>query len=246
MNTNTTNTSNTTDKDTTTVFVFDGNELPGSSELVDGKYHIHGRQRAASKYLSRVALGPGQYDIRHNTYGRPYVVYTSNQEAEENRGVIEFNVSHHESVVVFAKSSKRVGIDLVGPTHDQTQLVNEMWDQVLSSKEIDYYMNNNNNNENKNKERYFMQIWCVKEAYLKYRGTGLSQPGLDLRDIQVNMERKRVNDAEWTFVDIGQIGPEADGSNTTQPIACVLVQKSISKVCVERVRYGPAHNEQNK
>lgn len=205
---------------TTTVFVFDGQEVPDSSQFS----YSQSRQRAR-EHITQQALGVPTTDIKRSQYGRPYL---------EGNKATEFNLSHYETLVVLAKSPTRVGVDLVGAVHDQTQLVDDMWDQVLSKREIQQFAQDSTIGD---KEWYFMQMWCVKEAYLKYMGTGLGQAGLDLRDIEVNVAARTVGDARWEYASIQTAGYGSVNRAGSRRVVCVIVQKQVLPIEVINIHY---------
>ncbi|KAL8995869.1 MAG: hypothetical protein Q9169_004477 [Polycauliona sp. 2 TL-2023] len=117
--------------------------------------------------------------------------------AKEGSGKhLEFNVSHHGSLVVLAGCTDKtiqVGIDVmqIDAIKDLTRVRREGWsswvktyEDVFSAREVRDIMNwapSNGLDEDetiKAKVRHFYAHWCLKEAYVKMTGEALMAPWL--------------------------------------------------------------------
>jgi 4'-phosphopantetheinyl transferase len=79
---------------------------------------------------------------------------------------IKFNYSHSGSQIVLAVSEKQIGIDIEKIHKNKLRVA----DRFFSQEEIDYIQ------ECPDKDQAFTRLWTIKEAYLKYIGTGLTKP----------------------------------------------------------------------
>ena len=95
--------------------------------------------------------------FNHNSYSKPYA---------ENLDV-EFNISHSFDLVICAVSDKPIGVDI--------EKVREIDRKVMSyaCNDEEYAFLNEKAIEKEEKLRRFFKIWTFKEAYIKWRGTGL-------------------------------------------------------------------------
>ena len=103
--------------------------------------------------------------IGRDEYGRPFFINEKN---------IDFNISHSNSLVACAlcisnsaNEKARIGIDCE-EIYKKDPL--SMADRFFTKEEAEIIRNSN-------EAKYtFTRIWTQKEAYLKYKGTGLTEP----------------------------------------------------------------------
>ena len=97
------------------------------------------------------------FDIKYNKYGKPYLKQNQN---------IYFNISNSNNTVCIGISDQPIGVDLeyVKPRNIKAIM------QFLHSSECEYI------NSSGSSECAFYEIWTMKEAYLKYLGTGFHKP----------------------------------------------------------------------
>ncbi|MCL1990147.1 MAG: 4'-phosphopantetheinyl transferase superfamily protein [Defluviitaleaceae bacterium] len=103
-----------------------------------------------------LGLNNDELTFNFNEYGKPYCHMYSH---------MKFNLSHTRTcIIVCFSENKEVGIDV-------ERLINpplEIMDLCFHKNEIDYV-----NNPKISKIRSFFEIWTKKEAYLKWKGTGM-------------------------------------------------------------------------
>lgn len=112
-------------------------------------------------------------EIEKNEYGKPYV---------KNMADFKYNISHSGKWVVIACSSMEVGIDI----EEYHENVDDVID-FFSDDEKMYILSENGIN----KIERFVEIWTMKESYIKYLGMGLSK---DLKSFSVDALNGRVFD----------------------------------------------------
>ncbi len=111
------------------------------------------KQIAAQKYN----IGISALEIERNTHGKPYF---------KNLDNFYFNISHSSDLLTIAISDCEVGIDIEKLRTPDLRVAKRFCDD-----EQTYIAENDSQNR-------FFEVWTKKEAYLKYKGTGLSG-GLD-------------------------------------------------------------------
>lgn len=89
---------------------------------------------------------------------------------------MEFGISHSGELAVCALSERPVGIDV--EELREIRNVNGLAARFLSKAEQYYVTHSANMSE------AFLEVWTKKEAYLKFKGTGIS--GINLAEIDVN------------------------------------------------------------
>ncbi|KAL9005988.1 MAG: hypothetical protein Q9188_001278 [Gyalolechia gomerana] len=138
---------------------------------------------------------------------------------------IEFNVSHHGTLVVLAGSADstiQIGVDVVqvDPGKDLPKVRQEGWqswvstyEAVFSNKEVQDIVawepleSLGEDDMYKAKLRHFYAHWCLKEAYVKMTGEALMAPWLqdmEFRNVQVPRANSETSTAE-TNNDWGEI-----------------------------------------
>ena len=91
-------------------------------------------------------------NISFSIYGKPYI----------RNSKIHFNLSNTKNIVVCALSNYPVGVDVVETNSIKLDNVSH----ILHHNELSRYKNS------LNKKLTFAKFWVIKEAYLKYKGTG--------------------------------------------------------------------------
>ncbi|XP_050545503.1 L-aminoadipate-semialdehyde dehydrogenase-phosphopantetheinyl transferase [Daktulosphaira vitifoliae] len=136
----------------------------------DAKSSIIG-QLMIMKYLSETACVPwSNIKIKRDTNNKPFIEDCN----------LNFNVSHDESLVVFAgEKNTSVGVDIMRNHYKGGKSLSEFFRLMhrnFSLKEWDYI----NNGTEKQKINTFYRFWCLKESYVKAIGTGLT---INLRNV---------------------------------------------------------------
>lgn len=135
-----------------------------------GKHHV------AGQYLLRRALGDEAYEkaeFTKNEHGKPYIVGKP----------IHYNISHSGQIVVQVTAQSEVGVDV---QEKRPVRMDAIARRFFSKEEWQAYAEANGEEE---RESLFFYIWCRKEAYGKYLGTGLNTEVLqtnvlvDLEDV---------------------------------------------------------------
>ena len=110
-------------------------------------------------------LGPLTWQFRKNMYGRPEIA------APRDYGHLKFSVSHAGGLIACLLSWHRnVGVD-VEPTQKVDGMLN-IADQYFAPSEAAFIRALPGDEQS----RGFLELWTLKEAYLKARGLGLSIP----------------------------------------------------------------------
>ena len=121
---------------------------------------------------------PEKLIFLYNEYGKPYI---------QNDQNFYFNVSHSGKWVVIAYTKSSVGIDIEQVKENQYQY--SIMEDFFCEKEKQYIQNATSKKEFDSR---FIQIWTIKESYLKFLGTGLYTE-LNSFDININEEIQLVN-----------------------------------------------------
>jgi 4'-phosphopantetheinyl transferase len=146
-----------------------------------------------SMYLP--AIAPAEWVFESNAYGRPRIM---NPEA----GPLDFNISHSGTAVAVAVgSSAQLGIDLevIRDCPSAIELAGRFFDkgEAIALQQL----------AATSRSLRFLEIWTLKEAYIKARGMGLSVP-LDECSFNLSTDRTihfELNDAleakghDWRF-----------------------------------------------
>ncbi|MBI9035634.1 MAG: 4'-phosphopantetheinyl transferase superfamily protein [Bacteroidales bacterium] len=102
-----------------------------------------------------------------------------------NHRKIHFNYSHSGSVILLGIGDCNIGVDVEGERKNMMKVAN----RFFSNTEIDYL----NSFSGKAQDEVFCKLWTVKEAYLKYMGTGLTKP---LSSFTVTFDSEKISIAE--------------------------------------------------
>lgn len=98
----------------------------------------------------------------------------------------QFNVSHSGKWAVCAISCQPVGIDIQQERTIKPALIT----RTLTKRETEYL----NSQPASIRQTVFFDYWCLKEAYLKATGTGLTVP---LQSIEIDLENTTLSDAAY-------------------------------------------------
>lgn len=137
----------------------------------------HKKHHAAGHFLLRRALGEEAYvqaEFAKKEHGKPYIVGQP----------IHYNISHSGQYVVLVTAKTEVGVDV---QEKKPARMEALAKRYFSKEEWQVFAECKNEEEKKD---LFYYIWCRKEAYGKYLGTGLNTEVLqtnvlvDLEDIQ--------------------------------------------------------------
>jgi len=141
-------------------------EKTRASRLIPGVFRD--RFVTARGYL-RIILGlyldmpPGELRFEYNKHGKPALP------AGVNPKNISFNLSHSRSLALCAVTvSGEIGIDVEYPR--RVLKAEKILERFFSRGEREYYRSS----PEAEKERAFMSLWTIKEAYSKALGMGLS------------------------------------------------------------------------
>lgn len=121
----------------------------------------HKKHHAAGQFLLRWAIGNGAYEkveFAKNEHGKPYIVGTP----------IHYNISHSGQIVALVTAENEVGVDV---QEKKTARMEAMARRFFSKEEWQAFLACDSEEEKKD---LFYYIWCRKEAYGKYLGTGLN------------------------------------------------------------------------
>lgn len=143
------------------------------SEIIGKNLHEY-QKRLAFDMLKQVfsdflCMELKEEDIKRTAFGKPY--YAGN-------GNFYFNISHCKTAVVIAVSEYPVGIDV----ESMRQVKHHMVRKCCSTKEIQYVMERKDDGRERksglseDETRRFLQMWTLKESYVKMTGEGLRMP----------------------------------------------------------------------
>lgn len=121
----------------------------------------HKKHHAAGQCLLRRAIGDGVYEkveFAKNEHGKPYIVGHP----------IHYNISHSGQYVVVAVANSEIGVDI---QEKKSVRMDDMARRFFSKEEWQAFFACDSKEEKKD---LFFHIWCRKEAYGKYLGTGLN------------------------------------------------------------------------
>ncbi len=121
----------------------------------------HKKHHAAGHFLLRRALGVEAYvqaEFDKKEHGKPYIVGTP----------IHYNISHSGQIVALVIAENEVGVDV---QEKKSARMEAMARRFFSKEEWQAFLACDSEEEKKD---LFYYIWCRKEAYGKYLGTGLN------------------------------------------------------------------------
>jgi 4'-phosphopantetheinyl transferase len=149
-------------------------ELLPNDDLEKGRRYHFARDRnrfLLTRILQRTVLSryhgvsPKNWQFSANPFGRPSIA------ASHGERCIEFNISHTNSLIVFAVGRDlKIGIDIeqLRCLTTQLEIADRFFGEVEASdlRLLPPHL----------RSRRFLEYWTLKEAYLKARGRGLSIP----------------------------------------------------------------------
>lgn len=140
-------------------FVEDAKRTVGAELLV--RYYLRLNYNTSNRKI----------EMEYNQYGKPYI---------KNSNDLYFNISHSCDWIICAWSNHEIGVDLENIRHidldiARVQFCNDEYTYIIEFPELSY--------------RRFMQIWTLKESYIKYIGKGLNIP---LNSFSVNFDSKEL------------------------------------------------------
>ncbi len=121
----------------------------------------HKKHHAAGQFLLRQALGEEAYEkaeFAKSEHGKPYI----------KGHPIHYNISHSGQYAVLVTAEAEVGVDI---QEKKSVRMDAMAKRFFSKEEWQAYAMADGEEE---REKLFFHIWCRKEAYGKYLGTGLN------------------------------------------------------------------------
>ncbi len=138
---------------------------------------------------------PSQWQFDRNEYGRPYVV------SPPSAVPLEFNLSHTNGMIAIAVCARGdIGVDVENTTRECRAL--DLAARYFSFSEVENLLALP---ESKQQER-FLDLWTLKEAYIKACGMGLAIPlgsfSFDFAAdaIAITFAEERVDDSSrWGF-----------------------------------------------
>ena len=137
----------------------------------------HKKHHAAGQFLLRCVLGEEAYErveFAKGEHGKPYIIGHP----------IHYNISHSEQYAVLVTADSEIGVDV---QERKSVCMDAMAKRFFSKIEWQTFSELESDEE---KKELFFYIWCRKEAYGKYLGTGLNTEVLntnvlmDVEDVQ--------------------------------------------------------------
>jgi 4'-phosphopantetheinyl transferase len=122
------------------------------------------RRSILRKLLSNyLPIEPNEIVIKQTKLGKPYVANSGTQ--------IYFNISHSKEYVLYGFSREaELGVDIEFLNAEiEAELISK---HFFSSDEMSLIRNS----EGLNRTEAFFRLWCIKEAYIKLVGKGLTYP----------------------------------------------------------------------
>lgn len=141
-------------------------EQARAARFIHKKYQTHFIKRRSilrkllSSYLS---IKPNEIIIQQTKLGKPYVV--------NGGGIIYFNTSHSKDHVLYGVSLEaELGVDIEFLDAEiEAELISN---HFFCADEITLIRSS----EGKRKSEAFFRLWCIKEAFIKLVGKGLTYP----------------------------------------------------------------------
>jgi 4'-phosphopantetheinyl transferase len=147
------------------------------------KFEKHQHQYLVTRALVRTTLSryapimPKEWAFSNNKYGKPEISPPQN---------LFFNLSHTHSLIVCAiVREKNIGVDVETIEHKTSLL--EIAQRFFSTQEFTRLSAESGIQQ---KQRFF-QYWTLKEAYIKAKGLGLSQP-LNQFSFEINPQSQQL------------------------------------------------------
>jgi len=169
------------------LYILDMNKFEQSKYCTEvSKYKKH---HAAGQFLLRWALSDEVYEkaeFAKNDHGKPYIVGMP----------IHYNISHSGQYVVLVTANREVGVDV---QEKKSARMEAMARRFFSKEEWQAFSECYSEEDKKD---IFYHIWCRKEAYGKYLGTGLNT---EVLQTNVLVEIENVQFIEYEAVEGYQI-----------------------------------------
>lgn len=137
-------------------------------------------QKGLEEYLDLV----NEKTLRCDEEGRPVIEYSYGPQGKpylKEYPDVYFSLSHSGNMVALALSDAEVGIDVQEMRGYNEKIARRFY----HAKEVQML----EQTADDKKEAYFYKIWCMKEAYIKYTGKGMSE---DLRSFYFEEESGRI------------------------------------------------------
>jgi 4'-phosphopantetheinyl transferase len=166
---------------------------------IDRQRFIAGRgilRKIISAYL---ALAPDEVRFAYNKYGKPSI------SDDQNRGALSFNLSHSNSMALYAVTrGRRVGVDVEYMREDFATL--EIAERFFSKDEFEALKSAPIDQ----KTKAFFNCWSRKESYIKAIGMGVSYPldgftvslAPDVAPTLLNVDADATEAARWKMYEL--------------------------------------------
>ena len=185
-------------------------------------FQRHQNEKLVARAMLRKALSdltglnPMAWQFRNTPYGRPEI------ERPGDYHNLHFSVSHAAGFVACLLSWHReVGVD-VEPIHQVDGMLN-IADQYFAPAEIAFLRTLPADEQS----RGFLELWTLKESYLKARGSGLSVP---LREIAFDIKK----DADAAYRILATFGPELPDDSARWQFNLERLDGHLIAIAVER------------
>lgn len=142
-----------------------------------------------SSLLGRLLLKKGM-EIKNLSFFKSKIKYTSFNKPYFENGIIQFNISHSENMVVCALSTNfKIGIDIekmrdINFNQFRYQMLSNEWDNIQSSSDP--------------KSAFFL-YWTQKEAAVKAHGSGFS---IDFKSFEIINNRTKILSEKFILKEI--------------------------------------------
>ncbi|MEE3717777.1 4'-phosphopantetheinyl transferase superfamily protein [Tumidithrix elongata RA019] len=154
------------------------------------RFDLHRQRFIVARGHLRTILGryldiqPTQVQFTYSPSGKPQLADRLWGASTMGAGNLEFNLSHAENLAVYAVTSNRaIGVDVEcqqRPIEDVEQLAQRFFSRQESERLRSL--------PPQEQQELFLQIWTLKEAYLKATGKGL----VDLERVQTDWQGERL------------------------------------------------------
>ena len=128
-------------------------------------------------YSNLIRILKDKYQIRNLSFD-----FSKKPKLVDNK--IFFNISHTENVVVIGISNQEIGIDI----ENLNRITSSNFNRILSKEEYDYYVMLGRLN------RFLIETYVKKEAYLKYLGVGINTKFNQIDTTKLSFFKKKFKD----------------------------------------------------